>query len=244
MINTSRKDFIKTGGLLAAGILSGLSLKADAVPASDEQLAEGPYMLPKLPYAYDALSPHIDARTMEIHHTKHHQAYITKLNAALDKEAGLKSKSLEQLLSDIRSLPESVRNDIRNQGGGHWNHSFFWTVMNPKKTNMSEKLSAAIKKDFGSEEAFKEQFEKKAASVFGSGWAWLVKDISGHLSVVSTPNQDNPLMDVSESKGKPLLGVDVWEHAYYLNYQNRRPDYLKAFWQVVNWQKVSELYEN
>ncbi|MBK7762287.1 MAG: superoxide dismutase [Bacteroidetes bacterium] len=206
--------------------------------------SEDIYTLPSLGYAYNALEPHIDAQTMEIHHTKHHQSYITKLNAAMSKEPSLKAKSLEQLLSSIQSLPESVRNDVRNHGGGHWNHSFFWTIIGPLKKKPSENLSAAIVNDFGSMEAFKEQFLKKSMGIFGSGWCWLIVDAKGKLSISTSPNQDNPIMDIAEINGKPILGIDVWEHAYYLNYQNRRADYLKAFWNIVNWQKVSEEYES
>lgn len=244
-MNTNRRNFIKTGGLVLTGMLAGAHLASGFVPSNSTIIAgaEGDYSLPPLGYAYSALEPHIDARTMEIHHTKHHQAYITKLNAALAKEPELQTKTLEQLLSSIKTLPESVRSDIRNHGGGHWNHRFFWTVIGPGNTMPSEKLQAAINKDFGSMEAFKEQFEKKSVSVFGSGWCWLLVDAKGKLSISSTPNQDNPLMDIVETNGKPLLGIDVWEHAYYLNYQNRRADYLKAFWKIVNWQTVNERYE-
>lgn len=248
-MRTSRRDFLKTGGLLAAGVATGLSLNPGEVLAKTDSetivpLTDGTFTLPALAYAYNALEPHIDARTMEIHHTKHHQTYISKLNTALEREPSLKGKTLEQLLSNIKGTPDAVRSDIRNHGGGHWNHSFFWTIIGPGKTAMSEKLSAAITRDFGSMDAFKEQFEKKSVGVFGSGWGWLVKDAKGKLSILATPNQDNPLMDIAEAAGKPILGVDVWEHAYYLNYQNKRADYLKAFWNVVNWQKVGELYES
>lgn len=243
---TNRRDFIKTGGLVLTGLVGGATYASPWIPElnATEQTNDGLYTLPALGYAYAALEPSIDARTMEIHHTKHHQAYITKLNAAVDKEPSLKNKTLEQLIGSVKSMPETVRSDIRNHGGGHWNHSFFWTVIGPGKTIPSEKLMAAITRDFGSMEAFKEQFEKKSTGVFGSGWGWLVKDAKGKLSICTTPNQDNPLMDIAEVQARPVLGVDVWEHAYYLNYQNRRPDYLKSFWNVVNWQKVSELYES
>lgn len=195
------------------------------------------FTLPALPYAKEALEPHIDAQTMEIHHGKHHQAYINNLNNAIDGTE-YANKSLEELVKNAGSISAAVRNN----GGGHWNHSFFWEVIGPNSSEgPSGKLAEAINATFGSLEGLKEKFNDAGAKRFGSGWAWLiVKD--GKLEVTSTPNQDNPLMDVAEVKGTPILGVDVWEHAYYLKYQNRRPDYLKAFWNVVNWSKVEELY--
>jgi len=245
-MSSNRRNFIKTGGLVLTGMLAGAHIVSGFVPTHSTIIAggEGDYTLPALGYAYDALEPHIDARTMEIHHTKHHQAYIAKLNAALAKEPELKTKSLDQLLASLKTLPESVRNDIRNHGGGHWNHRFFWTVIGPGNTMPSEKLMAGIINDFGSMEAFKEQFEKKSMSVFGSGWCWLIADAKGKLMISTTSNQDNPLMDIVETKGKPILALDVWEHAYYLNYQNKRADYLKAFWHIVNWQSVNEKFES
>ncbi len=196
------------------------------------------YELPKLPYAYDALEPHIDARTMEIHHTKHHNAYITNLNGALEKHAELAKKSLEDLLGDLNSVPEDVRTVVRNHGGGTWNHSMFWEIMAPKAGGAPKgELAKAIDSAFKSFDAFKEEFTKSAVGRFGSGWAWLVKKGSG-LAVVSTANQDNPLSDGAT----PILGIDVWEHAYYLNYQNRRPDYVAAWWNVVNWDAVGERF--
>jgi superoxide dismutase, Fe-Mn family len=196
------------------------------------------YELPKLPYAYDALEPHIDARTMEIHHTKHHNAYVTNLNGALEKHPDLAKKSLEELLGDLNSVPEDVRTVIRNHGGGTWNHSMFWEIMAPKAGGTPKgELLQAINAAFKSFEAFTEEFNKSATGRFGSGWAWLVKKGSG-LAVVSTANQDNPLSDGAT----PILGIDVWEHAYYLNYQNRRPDYIAAWWNVVNWDAVAERF--
>ena len=190
------------------------------------------YELPALPYAKDALEPHIDATTMEIHHGKHHQTYITKLNAALEGHPDLAAKSIEDLIADIDALPESVRAAVRNNGGGHANHSLFWKLMAPNAGGQpTGALASAIESTFGSFNAFKEKFEAAGANRFGSGWAWLIKNKEGSLEITSTPNQDSPLM----SGDTPLLGCDVWEHAYYLNYQNRRPDYLKAFWNVVNW---------
>ncbi len=197
------------------------------------------FELPKLDYSYDALEPHIDARTMEIHHTKHHAAYISKLNAAIEGTE-MAGKSIEDLLFNISSLPMGVRNN----GGGYYNHSLFWKVMSPNGGGQpTGELAAAIDKAFGSFDKFKEEFSNAAATRFGSGWAWLVKTPSGELVVSSTPNQDNPLMDVAEVKGIPLLGIDVWEHAYYLNYQNRRPDYIGAFWNVINWDEVATRFK-
>jgi superoxide dismutase, Fe-Mn family len=193
------------------------------------------FELPKLAYAYDALEPHIDARTMEIHYTKHHQTYITNLNAAVEKTPELQGKSLEELLGGINSLPEGVRGVVRNHGGGTHNHNLFWEVMAPNAGGApSGDLAKAIDASFKSFDDFKAEFTTAATTRFGSGWAWLVKKDSG-LAVISTANQDSPLMDGMT----PILGLDVWEHAYYLNYQNRRPDYITAFWNVVNWDAVA-----
>ena len=198
------------------------------------------FTLPALPYDFSALEPHIDTKTMEIHHGKHHQAYVNNLNAALENQADLASKSLEDLIRSINSLPESIRTAVRNNGGGHWNHTFFWNLMKANGGGApTGKVAELITRDFGSFEAMKEQFNKAAATRFGSGWAWLCKMPDGKLAICSTPNQDNPLMDVAECKGSPILGLDVWEHAYYLHYQNRRPDYIAAFWNVVNWDQVN-----
>ena len=196
------------------------------------------YSLPDLPYAHDALEPHIDARTMEIHHTKHHQAYITKANDALEGHSDLASKSIEDLMSDLSAVPENIRTAIRNNGGGHANHSLFWTIMSPNGGGTpGGELGDDINATFGSFDAFKEQFANAAATRFGSGWAWLSVD-GGKLVVESTPNQDTPL-----SEGHtPILGLDVWEHAYYLNYQNKRPDYISAFFNVINWDEVAKRY--
>ena len=197
------------------------------------------FTLPQLPYAHDALEPHIDTQTMQIHHGKHHQAYVDNLNKAI---AGSEheNKSLEEIVANAGSISPAVRNN----GGGHWNHTFFWESLAANAGGQpSGKIADTIKQTFGSFDAFKEKFNAAATTRFGSGWAWLnVKD--GKLEVSSTPNQDNPLMDVAEVKGTPLLGCDVWEHAYYLKYQNRRPEYLAAFWNVVNWTKVNERFEN
>ncbi|MDA9776888.1 superoxide dismutase [Mn] [Rubripirellula sp.] len=201
------------------------------------------YSLPSLPYAHDALEPHVDARTMEIHHGKHHQAYITKVNDAI-AGSDLENKSVEDLVSDLGSVPEAIRGAVRNNGGGHANHSLFWTVMGPGKGGSpSGDLAAAIDNAFGSLDAMKEQFSAAAATRFGSGWAWLYVD-AGTLKVGSTANQDSPLMgvEIAGIGGTPVLGLDVWEHAYYLNYQNRRPDYVTAFWNVVDWDAVAERF--
>ena len=198
-----------------------------------------PFTLPPLPYATTALEPHIDAQTMEIHHGKHHAAYVNNLNAALEKAPELQGKSLDELLKNLSAVPEAVRTAVRNNAGGHWNHSMFWQIMAPNAGGApSGKLADAIKTSFGDFEKFKEQFNAAGAARFGSGWAWLVKD-GGKLAIVSTPNQDNPLMD---GKPAPILGLDVWEHAYYLKYQNRRPDYMKAWWNVVNWPEVAKRF--
>ncbi|HEX8426707.1 MULTISPECIES: superoxide dismutase [unclassified Hymenobacter] len=196
------------------------------------------FELPQLPYAYDALEPHIDAQTMEIHHTKHHQAYVTNLNNAI---AGteLEGKSLEDLMQNIASAPAAVRNN----GGGHWNHSLFWTVLGPNGGGEpTGAIGEAITQSFGSYEKFKEEFTKAATTRFGSGWAWLCKQADGSLKICSTPNQDNPLMPDAGCSGTPVLGLDVWEHSYYLKYQNRRPDYIAAFYNAINWDEVNKRF--
>ena len=198
-----------------------------------------PHTLPPLPYPANALEPHIDAQTMEIHHGKHHNAYVTNLNAALEKAPELADKSLEDLLRNLNSVPEAVRTAVRNNGGGHWNHSQFWKTMGPNAGGgPTGKLADAISAAFGDFEKFKETFNAAGVGRFGSGWVWLVNE-GGKLAITSTPNQDNPLMD---GKAPPILGNDVWEHAYYLKYQNRRPDYLKAWWNAVNWDEVGKRY--
>lgn len=197
------------------------------------------FELPQLPYAYDALEPHIDKETMNIHHTKHHNTYVTNLNAALEGNEELLSKSVEEVIANLDAVPESARTAVRNNGGGHANHSLFWQLLSPNGGGApSGKLAEAIDSKFGSFDAFKEEFAKAGATRFGSGWAWL-SVANGEIELSSTPNQDSPIME-----GKtPILGLDVWEHAYYLNYQNRRPDYIAAFWNVVNWDEVSKRYE-
>ena len=202
------------------------------------------HQLPPLPYAPDALEPHIDKVTMEIHHGRHHKAYVDNLNKAIAGNAALEAKSIEALISDLGSVPDNIRGPVRNNGGGHCNHSIFWKLMAPKAGGTpTGKLADDLKAAFGSLEAFKEKFEAGGVGRFGSGWVWLVVN-QGKLEIVSTANQDNPIMGkaVAGCEGKPILGVDVWEHAYYLKYQNRRPDYLKAFWNVVNWSEVSKLH--
>jgi Fe-Mn family superoxide dismutase len=192
------------------------------------------FTLPDLPYAHDALEPHIDTKTMEIHHGKHHAAYVNNLNAAIQGTEH-EGKSIEELLANISALPMAVRNN----GGGHWNHTFFWESMSPNGGGTpGGALGAKIARDFGSFEAMQQQFAQAGATRFGSGWAWLCLGSDGNLFITSTPNQDNPLMDIAEKKGTPLLGLDVWEHAYYLHYQNRRPDYITTWWNVVDWNAV------
>ena len=197
------------------------------------------FTLPPLPYAYDALEPAIDSETMTFHHDKHHQAYVDNLNKAVDADASLQGKSLEDLFASISTAPKAVRNN----GGGHWNHALFWELLAPagQGGEPSAELAAAIDRDLGGLDKFKDDFNAAGAGQFGSGWAWLIVQ-DGTLKVTSTPNQDNPLMDVAEQKGAVVLAADVWEHAYYLKYQNRRPEYLKAFWTVVNWNKANALF--
>lgn len=194
--------------------------------------------LPELPYTYDALEPHFDAETMTLHHDKHHATYVNNANAALEKHPEI-GEDLEALLSDVNSIPEDIRQALINNGGGHLNHALFWELLSPEKTEITEDVKAAIDEAFGSFDAFQEKFTAAATTRFGSGWAWLVVDADGKLEVTSTPNQDTPLME-----GKtPILGLDVWEHAYYLNYRNVRPNYIKAFFEIINWNKVDELYK-
>ena len=194
------------------------------------------HSLPPLPYPFDALEPHIDKQTMEIHHGKHHNAYVTNLNAALEKHPELQSKSVDELLANINTVPEDIRTAVRNNGGGHANHTMFWQIMGPNAGGApTGAIADAIKSSFGSFDAFKEQFAKAGVGRFGSGWAWVI-DNGGKLVIESTPNQDNPLMDGK----KAIFGVDVWEHAYYLKYQNRRPDYVDAWWNVINWAEVNK----
>lgn len=230
----NRTDFLRTlaGSTFAAGALAN---QAFADSTASIQAETAPFKQAPLPYDFGALEPSIDKMTMEIHYGKHHATYVKNLNDAV-KGTEFEKKSLDEILKTVSKAPAA----IRNNGGGHWNHTFFWEVMGPKKSaSPSGPVADAINGQFGSMDKFKEEFAKAATTRFGSGWAWLVaKD--GKLAIGSTPNQDNPLMDVSDIKGTPLLGLDVWEHAYYLHYQNKRPDYIKAFWEVVNWDKVAE----
>lgn len=197
------------------------------------------HSLPPLPYAFDALEPHIDAQTMQIHHDKHHQAYVDNLNKAI-AGTDAEGKTLEELMANISAYPAAVRNN----GGGHYNHSLFWTILGPNKGGQpTGELAAAIDKEFGSFEALKEKMNTAGATRFGSGWAWLIMTDNNNLAVTSTPNQDNPLMDISEVKGTPIFGIDVWEHAYYLKYQNRRPEYLTNIWNVIDWDAVAQRYK-
>lgn len=199
-----------------------------------------PFELSQLPYSYDALEPFIDAQTMEIHHTKHHQAYINNLNNALVSYGDLQDKSIEELITNISTLPTEIQTAVRNNGGGHYNHSFFWGIMTPNYTKPESFIFSAIEKQFGSFESFKEQFKSSALARFGSGWAWLTLS-SGELKIATTPNQDNPRME--DPSTLVLLGLDVWEHAYYLKYQNKRADYIDEWWNVVNWKKVDEIFQ-
>jgi Fe-Mn family superoxide dismutase len=235
-----RRKFVTTVGMGVAA--AALPSKIFAGPEIDFSVdSEGKFMgheFQDLPYAYDALEPYVDKMTMEIHYSRHHKGYYNKFLAAI-KGKDYANKSLASLFAKMSGLPVSVRNN----GGGYFNHTLFWNNMSPEKSSPSKKLKSAINKDFGSMEAFQEEFNNAAATRFGSGWAWLVLNEEGKLEVGSTPNQDNPLMDVSELRGTPLLALDVWEHAYYLKYQNKRGDYVSAFWNVVNWEEVSKRFE-
>jgi len=236
----NRRHFVQLSTLAA-----GAALLTDRASAESRVALPA---LPQLPYAYEALEPHFDARTMEIHHSKHHAAYVTGLNGALSKEPKFQMTEPTALLGMLPTIEdEGIRSTIRNHGGGHWNHTFFWETLAPaeKSGAPSEKLSAAIVATFGSMDAFKKAFGEAAAKRFGSGWAWLILQ-DGKLKITSTPNQDNPFMKgivADADLGKPILGLDVWEHAYYLHYQNRRPDYVGAWWNVINWAEVSKRFE-
>lgn len=225
-------------GIAALKMSGGLHINAAFAAETPPVKAAGPFTLPELPYAKNALEKAIDAQTMGIHYGKHHQAYIDNLNKEVEKDESLKGKTLEEIMAKISKYPAAVRNNA----GGHWNHSFFWTIMTPEKTAPSEELAAAIVSAFGSMDDFKKKFEEAGTKQFGSGWAWLVVNKSGKLEVTATPNQDNPLMNDAKVKGTPVLGNDVWEHAYYLRYFNKRGDYLKAWWDVVNWKQASDIY--
>jgi Fe-Mn family superoxide dismutase len=240
-MDKSRRNFLLKGSLLTlAGIGSQLISNQvfSAIRPAVRDTEDPPFSLPELPYATDALEPFIDKMTMEIHHAKHHQAYVDNLNKAMD--AGNIKATLEELIRKISSYPATVRNNA----GGHWNHSFFWKLMGPGNgSSPNGAVAESINETFGTFDAFKTQFEEAAMKRFGSGWAWLVMNSDKKLSIGSTPNQDNPLMDVSDFKGTPILGVDVWEHAYYLKFQNKRADYLKSWWNVVDWSAVNKNLE-
>jgi Fe-Mn family superoxide dismutase len=241
IMKNNRRDFIRTAAILSAGSIAGVHTAQGAIGSilNMAPMAKG-FELPPLGYTYDALEPFIDTQTMQLHHDKHHQAYVTKLNEAVNATPALQGKLLEDLIKNINTIPESVRTAVRNNGGGHWNHSFFWTLLQ-KETSPSADMVKVINDSFGSMEQFTKDFEKAATSVFGSGWAWVIKD-GKKLAITTTPNQDNPLMDVAAKQGRPIMGIDVWEHAYYLKYQNRRAEYLGAYWKVLNWKRVEELY--
>ncbi len=237
---TSRRNFLKTSSIATLGTLALLSM--DGYAFSVLSSGQEPFVLPPLNYGFDALEPHIDARTMEIHYTKHHQTYVNKLNETLAANPDLKGKTLVDLLKNLDAIKTpAVRTAVRNNGGGHWNHSVFWSLLSPKPGEMSEELKGAILNKFNNTANFKDQFEKAAAGVFGSGWAWLLYNKeTKQIEITTTANQDNPLMDKKYQKNYSILmGLDVWEHAYYLKYQNKRADYLKAFWNVLDWQVVS-----
>ncbi len=250
MNKNSRRDFLKKGALAAISVGVLKSLTGNELYAGNTSFTmemppvDGAFELPKLGYGYDALEPFIDAKTMEIHHSKHHQTYVTKLNEAIEKAPELKGKSLMDLLTNVGSAPENVRSAIRNHGGGHFNHTFFWKLMSPnaKNTMPSAALKTAIEAKWTSMDNFKAEFAKSATGVFGSGWAWLVKDKENTLSLITSPNQDSPIMDIAAQRGKPILGIDVWEHAYYLKHQNKRADYIADFWNVIDWNQVSKWY--
>lgn len=234
MENNSRRNFIKQSAIAGAGLVFAARGISNASPA-DSALT---FSLPSLPYKYEDLEPHIDALTMQIHHSKHHQAYVDNLNKAL-KDVATSDKTMEDILKNISKYVPAVRNN----GGGHYNHSFFWKLISPKGGgNPTGKLSDSINATFGDFEKMKQLFNDAAKNRFGSGWAWLIKTNDNRLEIISTPNQDNSLMDVSEKKGTPVLGLDVWEHAYYLKYQNKRADYINAWWNVVNWEEASKKF--
>ena len=238
----SRRSMLRASALIGvglAGMRGGTLLAQDAAtPTVAPPAPTGPFTLPELPYAFDALVPTIDAMTMEIHHGKHHQAYVDNLNRAVADYPDLQALTIEELISDLTAVPEEIRTAVQNNGGGHYNHSMFWEIMTPDATDLSGDLADAITNGLGSVDEMQAAVVDAGLKRFGSGWSWLVAS-GGTLSVVSTPNQDNPLMDGS---GTPILGIDVWEHAYYLQYQNRRADYLAAWWDVVNWDAVSERF--
>jgi Fe-Mn family superoxide dismutase len=241
----SRRNFLvllggTTGAVALAAFPSAFTALSEPLAGTKQKEADGPFKLPPLPYAYDALEPHIDKATMQFHHDKHHAAYVKNLNDAIAKYPALKGQSAEELLRNLSKVPEDIRTTVRNNGGGHLNHSMFWEIMGPNGGGEPKgAIAKAIQQSFGSFDAFKKEFNDAGAKRFGSGWAWLVRNKDGKLQVISTANQDSPLMEGSI----PIMGNDVWEHAYYLKYQNRRPDYLAAWWNVINWNEVNKRYE-
>lgn len=240
-VSLSKRSFLGWLGALPVGLAAMKLVSGGGIApamAAEAEKVSGPFTLPKLPYAYNALSSAIDAKTMEIHHSKHHQAYIDKLNEEVSKDARLKGKSLEDIMKNVSKYATAVRNNA----GGHWNHSFFWENMSPTASEPSPELMKAIEDTYGTFDNFKKEFEEAGTKQFGSGWVWLIVTSELTVEIQTTPNQDNPLMDVAELGGDPILGNDVWEHAYYLKYQNKRADYLKSWWKVVNWAKVSERF--
>lgn len=238
-MSLNRRKLLFLLGTSAVGTALGVSYGKVASAADLAQAPTGPFTLPPLPYAYDALEPHIDSRTMQIHHDRHHAAYITNLNTALQRYPALQTKSGEELIKDLASVPDDIRTTVRNNAGGHLNHTLFWSVMGPNGGGTpTGAIATAITSQFGSFDALKQQFNDAGLKRFGSGWAWLVRDRDGQLQVTSTANQDSPLIDGSY----PILGNDVWEHAYYLLYQNRRADYLNAWWNVINWDEVNRRF--
>jgi superoxide dismutase, Fe-Mn family len=246
----SRRNFLKKGAMAAIGVGVLGNLKANewfvnnGATGAGLMPVDGAFELPQLGYEYNALEPFIDAKTMEIHHSKHHQTYVTKLNEAIEKFPELKGRSLNDLVANVSELPEGARTAVRNHGGGHLNHSMFWKMMSPnaKNTAPDTHLVEAINSYFKSMDNFKVEFAKSATGVFGSGWAWLVKDKESNLSIMTTPNQDSPIMKNGDKQFKPILGIDVWEHAYYLKHQNKRVDYIADFWNVIDWNQVSKWY--
>ncbi len=234
-MENTRRDFIKTS-VLAAGALT-FGLNGNAVGSN-----EYPYTLPALPYGFNALEPFIDEKTMMIHHGKHHQTYTDKLNAALEKFPDYQSKGLQNLFAQITLLPVELKTAIQNNGGGYWNHSFFWQILSPVKKEPSEELLAAITKSFENMDKLKSEMIAAGLSVFGSGWVWLIETAQKDLKIVTTTNQNNPMMGDANDKGAPILGIDVWEHSYYLKYQNKRVEYFNGIWNVIDWHRVSALY--
>ncbi|MBD2311614.1 superoxide dismutase [Desertifilum sp. FACHB-1129] len=230
-----------TFGACSANGQTGSSPQASPAGTTTAQNPQGPFQLPSLAYSYDALEPHIDARTMEFHHSRHHQAYVNNLNNAIARHPELRDRSLAELLGNLNNVPEDIRTTVRNNGGGHANHTMFWEIMGPNGGGEpTGAIANAINQNFGSFEQFQEQFNSAGGDRFGSGWVWLVRTPNGQLQITTTPNQDSPLMEGNY----PIMGNDVWEHAYYLNYQNRRADYLEAWWNVVNWDAVNQRYQS